>query len=86
MTTNDEFIRPLTPELIALFKEAVETGRWRDGRSLSDAQKDICLEAIIRFEHEHVAPEQRTGYVEPKPDTLGSNNTPQTIRWMSDKE
>lgn len=78
----------LTPEIYQSFKTAVELGKWPDGRKLSAEQRQTCMEAMIAYEQTHLPPEQRTGYVPPKPgSSCGPNSADaepsgeQPIKW-----
>ena len=44
-------------------RTAVETGRWPDGRQVSDEQRRLCLQAVIAWEARNLPEEERTGYV-----------------------
>lgn len=64
---NDSFetlLDSLTPDLVATFRRAIETGRWPDGRKVSDAQRATCLQAVIAWEHRHLPETERTGYID----------------------
>ncbi|HEY9032322.1 MAG TPA: DUF1315 family protein [Pseudomonadales bacterium] len=55
----------LDPAIYQRLKTAVETGKWPDGRRLSEEQRALSLQAVIAYEIEHDFPEQqRTGYVD----------------------
>ena len=56
----------VTPDIYRKFKTAIEIGKWQDGKPLSKEQKAICLQAVIAYEHLHVAEQDRVGYVPPK--------------------
>lgn len=52
-------------EIYEKFKEAIELGKWPDGRVLSREQKELCLEAVMLYELRHSVPEnERTGYID----------------------
>ena len=58
-------IASMTPMIYNNMKEALELGRWGDGREVTSEQKEYSLEALIRYEHLHNIPqEQRVGYVD----------------------
>lgn len=60
----------IDPEIYKRFKEAVELGKWPDGRKLTVQQKEICLQAMMLFEDKNnVADPQRVGYVDSKKKT-----------------
>lgn len=48
-------------------RRALELGRWPDGRPLEPRQREICMETVLNWELVHLPPEQRSGYIEPKP-------------------
>ena len=57
--------RALTPELISRFRQALELGRWPDGRVLTSEQKALLLESVLLAESEQGIPEtERTGYID----------------------
>lgn len=60
-----ELIDTITPEVYQKLKTAIELGKWESGESLSEEQKEYCLQAIIAYEHRHVPLEQRTGFMAP---------------------
>jgi len=61
----EDAAQQLSPEIYDRFKQALELGKWPDGRSLSKEQKEICLQAVILYETAQGIPEhQRTGYVD----------------------
>lgn len=61
----EQLIASMTPEIYQNMKEAVELGRWGDGREMSPDQKELSVEAMIRYEHLNNIPEtERVGYVD----------------------
>lgn len=83
-----QVIESITPEAYENLKTAVETGRWPDGNPLSQRQRAFSLQAIIAYESKHLPPEQRTGYVAPKPAGSCSTDQPEKespVRWKSGK-
>ena len=62
----NEILQSITPEIYENLKRSIELGKWPDGRKLTEEQKSSCIQAVIAYEHEHVKPEARTGYVPPK--------------------
>jgi len=75
MSEFDNKAAQLTPELYERFKTALEIGKWPDGRIVSDAQKQIAMEAVIIYEHHHVAPQQHLGAIEDKCRSASSDAT-----------
>lgn len=66
MNYLDKLLEAVTPEVYEQFKLAIETRKWPSGQRLTDDQLATCLQAVIAYEHKHLPPEVRTGYVEPK--------------------
>ncbi len=63
MSSFFETAKQLTPEVYENFKRAIETGKWPDGRALSDKQKTLVMEAVIVYEKAMLPAEQQTGYM-----------------------
>jgi len=62
-----DLLTSLTPEVYTSLKSAVELGKWPNGQVLTQQQREQCMEAVIAYEYQHLQPEQRTGYIPPKP-------------------
>jgi uncharacterized protein YeaC (DUF1315 family) len=61
----DDLIASMTTEIYKNMKDAVELGRWGDGRTMTSEQKEFSLEAMIRYEHlVGIAETERVGYVD----------------------
>jgi len=66
--TFAEMIEKMTPEIYQALKSGVELGKWPNGQPLTSEQKEISMEAVLRYEVNMGIPEQdRVGYIEPKP-------------------
>lgn len=60
----EELIRSMTPQVYENMKQAIELGRWPDGRLLAEGQREICMDAVIRYEIINDLPaEKRVGYI-----------------------
>ncbi len=64
MMNFDQLINNLTPEIHANLKRAIELGKWPDGQILTQEQKELCMEAVINYEHRFLADEDRVGYID----------------------
>lgn len=61
----EDVAQQISPDIYQRFKEALELGKWPDGRILTKDQKEICLQAIMVYERAQEVPDnQRTGYVD----------------------
>jgi len=61
----EDVAEAINSDVYKQFKQAIELGKWPDGRVLSIAQKEICLQAIMLYEAKHqIAETERVGYVD----------------------
>jgi len=68
MTENsmsfDGLIDSITPEVYQNLKRAIEIGKWPDGRKLTRDQMEHTFQAIIAYEHQHIAEQDRVGFID----------------------
>ena len=62
----NQLIAQLTPEVYLRLKTAIETGKWPDGRVLSQDQKASCLEAVLRYQTMKLDATKHSGYMSDK--------------------
>ncbi|ODC02758.1 hypothetical protein BFW38_03565 [Terasakiispira papahanaumokuakeensis] len=83
----EKMIDNMSPEIYQALKRGIELGKWPDGRPLSSEQRELCMEAVIRFEVQNNVPEQqRVGYIDmSRCDSHDgdSNLDDQPIKWMN---
>lgn len=74
----EDVAKQLDPEVYKRFKDALELGKWPDGRALSKEQKEICLQAVMLYEAAQGKSEsERVGYIdrEKKKSPCGSDKS-----------
>ena len=69
----DELLAQMTPDIYQRLKQAVELGKWPDGRQLSQEQKDTCMQAVLHYQSLHLPPEEHAGFIK---DTCVSSQEP----------
>jgi uncharacterized protein YeaC (DUF1315 family) len=69
-------LEAVTPQVYQNFKRAIALRKWPDGRTLTQAQLQTCLQAVIAYEHHHLPLDQHTGYVPPKGDACEHEDAP----------
>lgn len=79
--SEEAFLSTLTPEIIERFKEAIEIGKWPDGKVLTTEQKNTCMKAVIWYDHNNLPEDQRVGYVPPKEPVCAPKDEEQPIKW-----
>ncbi|MFN2329938.1 MAG: YeaC family protein [Chromatocurvus sp.] len=89
MDEYDKLVGSLTPEIYERLKRAVETGRWPDGRAVTAAQREHCLNAIIAWGQSNLKPEERIGFIDRGRKggaTQMGAGSEQPLRWQDDHE
>lgn len=65
--TFADMIEKMSPEIYTALKSGVALGRWPNGLVLTPEQREISMEAVLRYEAQSNIPDnQRVGYIEPK--------------------
>lgn len=63
MSSFNEMIKNITPDIYQSLKLAVEIGKWPDGGKLTTEQRELSLQAMIAWEIQNLPEDQRTGYM-----------------------
>ncbi len=53
--TPESLLRAMTPEIYERLRQSVETGKWLDGKPLSEEQKNTCMQAIMIYQSKVLA-------------------------------
>lgn len=75
MSSFNEMINNITPDIYQNLKLAVEIGKWSDGGKLTAEQRELSLQAMIAWEIQNLPEDQRTGYMG-GPQDCGSKSEP----------
>ncbi|WP_163834566.1 YeaC family protein [Spartinivicinus ruber] len=59
----EQLISQITPDIYQNLKQAVEIGRWPNGETLTNEQRELSLQAVIAYEAKHLPEDQRTGFM-----------------------
>jgi uncharacterized protein YeaC (DUF1315 family) len=78
-----QLIETMPPELYQRLVQAVERGKWPDGRVLSPEQRENALQAIIAWGERHLEETERVGFVPKKKSTQQQcdTDTVAPVRW-----
>lgn len=49
----NQLVAAITPEAYERLLFAVETGKWPEGTSLSQEQRDSCMQAVMLYQSKH---------------------------------
>jgi uncharacterized protein YeaC (DUF1315 family) len=75
ISSVQELLDSLTPEIYLQLKKSVEIGKWPTGGVLSADQRELCMQAVIAYEKKHLPAEEQTGYIPPKKHTHCGSET-----------
>ena len=75
-----QLLNSITPDIYQQLQKAVEVGKWPDGRSISEEQRSLCMQAIIAYDQRNPVTE-RTGYVPTKESACAPEDKPKPIKW-----
>jgi uncharacterized protein YeaC (DUF1315 family) len=82
----EDVVRQITPELYATFKRSIEQGRWPDGRRLTEAQREHCMQAMIAYDQLHKTEIERVGFIDRKHKAGDAGQSVQTMRWVVEED
>ena len=71
MNTVNELVESLTPSMVSDLKQAIELGKFRDGKVVSNEQKELMIEATILYDALKLPEEERTGFIHRKKQASG---------------
>lgn len=81
-----EMIDNMSPEVYASLKQAVELGKWPNGVRLTQEQIELCLQAVITYDHKNKPEESRVGYLDRghKEEKFQADKAKQTetLKWV----
>ena len=71
MNTVNALVESLTPSMMSDLKQAIELGKFPDGRVVSREQKELMIEATILYDALKLPEEERTGFIHRKKQASG---------------
>lgn len=63
---------------------ALATGRWPDGREVTAAQREHCMQAVIAWGEINLPPEQRVGFIDKGHKDGDACDEPAPLKWQDD--
>ena len=61
--------------------DALAIGRWPDGRTLSNDQRQSAMQAVITWGELHLAPEERVGFIDKGSKANEVRDDPTPLNW-----
>ena len=71
MNTVNELVESLTPSMVSDLKQAIELGKFPDGRVVSREQKELMIEATIFYDALKLPEKERNGFIHRKKQASG---------------
>lgn len=75
----DDFVQRLGHAEYAALKQAIELGKWPDGRPLGKDDRELLMRAMIAWEIKNLPPDQHTGYMA-QPDCPSTPMAGETLK------
>ena len=60
---------------------SLSTGRWPDGRALTEEQRQHAMKAVITWGEIHLPPNERVGFIDKGAKAGDSCDDPQPLAW-----
>lgn len=76
MNNLADLLDNITPNIYNNLKRAVELGKWPMGGTLSNEQRELCMQAVIAYEKKNLPAEQHSGYIPPQSHNHCGSNKP----------
>ena len=77
-------IRAMSRDVYDAMLQALETGKWPDGRVVSTDQRDHTMQAVITWGELHLPPEERVGFIDKSKKAGEVFDDTQPISWKGD--
>jgi len=61
--------------------ESLSTGRWPDGRALTETQRQHAMRALITWGEIHLSPEERIGFIDKGAKAGDVCDDPEPLTW-----
>ena len=60
----EEAVKAMPKELYQRMVDALSTGRWSDGSTLTETQREETMEAVLLWGKLHLPAEERVGFID----------------------
>ncbi|SHG18848.1 hypothetical protein SAMN04487965_3473 [Microbulbifer donghaiensis] len=79
----EQLLDNLNPQIVGSLKRAIELGKWPNGVTLTEQQRNLCAEAVANWEHRNLPAEAQVGYVPPKKTPCADKgDEEQQLNWV----
>ena len=76
-----ESVQQMDPQVYEQLLESLSTGRWPDGRALTETQRQHAMRALITWGEIHLSPEERIGFIDKGAKAGDVCDDPEPLTW-----
>ena len=78
----EEAVKAIPKELYQRMVDALSTGRWPDGRELTEKQRNEAMEAVLLWGEYHLPKEERIGFIDKGAKAGDTCDDPIPLKWQ----
>ena len=76
-----ESVQQMDRQVYEQLLESLSTGRWPDGRTLTETQRQHAMRAVITWGEIHLSPEERVGFIDKGAKAGDVCDDPEPLTW-----
>ena len=76
-----ESVQQMDRQVYEQLLESLSTGRWPDGRALTETQRQHAMRAVIAWGEIHLSPEERIGFIDKGAKAGDVCDDPEPLTW-----
>ena len=76
-----ESVQQMDRQVYEQLLESLSTGRWPDGRALTETQRQHAMRAVITWGEIHLSPEDRVGFIDKGAKAGDVCDDPEPLTW-----
>lgn len=76
-----ESVQQMDRQVYEQLLESLSTGRWPDGRALTETQRQHAMRAVITWGEIHLSPEERVGFIDKGAKAGDVCDDPEPLTW-----
>jgi len=76
-----ESVQQMDRQVYEQLLESLSSGRWPDGRALTETQRQHAMRAVITWGEIHLSPEERIGFIDKGAKAGDVCDDPEPLTW-----
>lgn len=82
LSAYEDTVKAMPRELYQRMVDALSTGRWPDGRALTETQRKETMKAVLLWGQLHLPAEERVGFIDKGAKAGDTCDDPVPIKWQ----